>query len=100
MGFVPAEDVLHLVRVMADGYGQFDITVMDGADPNNVFTASFYNPGSVGGLMGFRRSGQGVGVGFFDNFIVTEPIPEPATLVLLALGCATLLRRRRRRTGA
>ena len=45
--------------------GNFDITLIDGADPNNVFTDSFFNPGSVGGDMGFRRSGQGDGAGRF-----------------------------------
>jgi hypothetical protein len=91
-------DVLHLMRVESDGAGNFDITLVDGADPSNVFTTSFFNPGAVGGLMGLRRSGQATGYGYFDNFIVTARVPEPASLTLALIGLATLglwLRRRR-----
>ncbi len=94
VGFTPANDVLHLLEIAANGQGLFEITLVDGADPTNTFTTSFFNPGSVGGAMGFRRSGQDVGIGLFDNFIVT--VPEPATLSLLALGALALLRRRTR----
>lgn len=97
MGFVPAVDVMHLLRVEGDGLGNFDITLVDGLDPSNVFTTSFLNPGSVGGEMGFRRSGQDTGVGLFDNLIVTA-VPEPvsAATVLLAMGALGVWVRRRR----
>jgi len=94
VGFTPANDVLHLLEIAANGEGLFEITLVDGADPNNTFTTSFFNLGSVGGDMGFYRAGPDVGIGLFDNFIVT--VPEPATLSLLALGLLALLRRRRK----
>jgi hypothetical protein len=89
VGFTPANGVLHRMQVDADAAGNFSITLIDGTDPSNRFEASFFNPGSVGGPLGFRRSGQGLGVGLFDNLIVT--VPEPASLGLLALGGICLL---------
>ena len=98
VGFTPAAGVLHLLRVESDGTGHFDITLVDGDDPSHVFTASFFNPGSVGGEMGFRRSGEANGAGLFDNLIITA-VPEPVSVATVLLGLSGLglwVRRRRK----
>ena len=76
----------------------YDITLVDGDDPSHVFTASFFNPGSVGGEMGFRRSGEANGAGLFDNLIITA-VPEPVSVATVLLGLSGLglwVRRRRK----
>lgn len=58
MGFVPPNGVLHMMTVDIDGStGQFDIHVVDGSNPSNVFTRSFTNPASVDGLVSALRNG-------------------------------------------
>ncbi len=99
VGFTPANGVLHLLTVEADGTGNFDLTLVDGADPSNVYSTTFFNPGSVGADMGLRRAGPAVGFGLFDNFIVLQEVPEPSTWILLALGTLGLAAVRRRRKG-
>jgi len=99
MGFVPANGVMHLLTVDADGTGNFNLTLVDGADPSNVYSTTFFNPGSVGGDMGLYRAGPAVGFGLFDNFIVLQEVPEPSTWILLALGTLGLAAVRRRRKG-
>lgn len=73
MGFVPALGVLHHMEVRIDAAtGQFDITVIDGLDPSNVFNASFTNPGySPASLIALTVGGSpGTGLGLFDNLTV------------------------------
>jgi hypothetical protein len=78
MGFVPAVGVLHEFEVTADGTGGFTIQVTDGANPANVFTTSFTNAGSVGGAVGFRRSGPNVGTGLYDNLAIAPAGGRPS----------------------
>lgn len=98
VGFTPAAGTLHLLEVTAFQGGWFDLTLVDRANPANVFSTSFFNPGSVGGDVALRRSGPALGVGLFDN-VVVQFIPEPGSLVLLVLGALGILvvgRRRKR----
>jgi hypothetical protein len=97
VGFTPALDMLHLLEVRQFPNGLYEITLTDRNDPfNNVFTAAFINPGSVGGPIALRRSGGTTGPGLYDNLVI-QHIPEPATLTLIAFGAGALLRRRRAR---
>jgi len=98
MGFTPANGILHHLSVDVTATGLFTILFTDGLDPSKRFTASFMNSGSVGGAIGFRRSGPTSELGLYDNLEV-DIVPEPATLSLLALGGLALLRRRRRTRG-
>ncbi len=96
LGFIPANNVLHHLEVIEHSNGLFEITLIDGLNPNNVFKTSFTNLGSVGGGIGFRQEGPLSGqFGLFDNLRVDVVVPEPASISLLLLAGAGLLRRRR-----
>lgn len=72
MGFVPANAVLHQMRVVQfHDTGLFQITVTDGSTPANVYTASFTNAASVGGAIGFTRASSGTLDGLFDNLTIS-----------------------------
>ena len=77
IGFTPANGVLHKLEVASDGSGNYHITLTDGANPANVFTTSFINPGSVGGDVGLRRSGPTSGVGLYDDFSIVPASGRP-----------------------
>ncbi len=96
VGFTPANDLLHLLLIQADGEGNFDVTLQDAGNPTNIFTTSFFSPGAVGQPMGLRRAGPTGGHALYDNLIILAPVPEPATVGLLVLSGAALLTRRRR----
>ena len=100
MGFTLSANVLHFMEIDIDGTtGRFDITVTDGINANNIFTASFTNLGSIGGMIGLHRDGirdlRGVGIGLYDNLMVTTPggtvIPEPSTIALFSVGLLGLI---------
>lgn len=79
MGFVPANDVLHHFEIVADGDGNFNITVIDGEDPNNVFTTSFYNSSYVADDVSLYLRGAVTETGLFDNFqIIPDGGPRPS----------------------
>ncbi len=100
MGFVPATGTLHHMEVVVDSDGLHQITVTDGNDPNNVYSASFTNTGSLGSTIGVLRSGNATGDGIYDNLEVSlVAVPEPSTFLLamtMALGIAIFAGRRRR----
>jgi hypothetical protein len=95
MGFVPANGVLHQFEVHSFPNGDFDVTVTDGANPENVYTTTFNAPAAYGGPVGFRRSGPAFGDGMFDNLEITV-VPEPTLLAPVAFGLLALARPRRR----
>lgn len=97
IGFTLANNVLHHLEVLESASGLFQITLIDGLNPGNVFKTSFTNLASVGGAIGFRQEGPlGGQFGLFDNLRVDVVIPEPATISLGLLGVAGLMMRRRR----
>ena len=74
MGFTPAAGLLHQLDVdVFPSLGLYRMTLTDAANPANVFQRSFVNPDSVGGALGFRRSGGTTGDGRFDNLAVYGP---------------------------
>lgn len=97
MGFVPANSLLHQFEIHSFPSGLFTIKVTDAGNPANVFNASFTNPASYGGLVGFVRSGPaGAGAGDFDGrYDNLQIIPEPSATGLLLLTGFALVRRRR-----
>ena len=86
MGFVPATDVLHTMEMYSRGDGNFDISIKE-YNGSNVYSVSFYNPGSLGGNLGVATAGNlgSDDIGIFDDIIVKTPtvIPEQNTLFLL-----------------
>ena len=74
VGFTPAPNVLHKLEVASDGHGRFDLTLTDGGNPANVYTASYTNPAAVGAPIGLRRSGS-AGTGICDDLTVSAPWP-------------------------
>jgi len=70
MGFTPANNVMHHLEVTGDGAGAYTLKLTDGANPANVYTNTFTNAGSLGGAVGFRRSGTSAGLGLFDNLSI------------------------------
>lgn len=97
MGFVPTLGVLHHVEILSSPSGLFNVKVTDGANPTNVYAASFTNAGSYGGEIG--PAAVGAASGMFDNFSITA-VPEPTSLGLGLAGvlwAAGATRRRVRR---
>jgi len=71
MGFVPANGTLHQMQIVQfHDTGLMEITITDGDNPSNVFTASINKPGDVGGAIGFRRSGSTAFAGLYDNLVI------------------------------
>jgi hypothetical protein len=56
-GYTLAAVTYHTLTVTADGYGNFNFTVVDGGNAANVYFARWSNPASVGGQIGIRRAG-------------------------------------------
>jgi hypothetical protein len=98
MGFVPTNGFLNQFEVHSFPDGLFTIKVTDAMNPANVYNASFTNPASYGGPIGFVRSGpSGAGQsdfnGQFDNLVI---IPEPSAAGMWVLAGLLSLRRRKR----
>ena len=79
VGFTPANNVLHELQVTHDGAGNFTVQLTDGANPANVYATSFTNAGSIGGAIGFRRSGPSVGIGMYDDLSIVAASGRPTT---------------------
>jgi hypothetical protein len=107
MNFTPANGVLHDMVVHIFDNGLFDISVIDGNNPQNIFHASFVDV-SWSGLtaaqrdVGFRVDGPN-GAGLFDDLNIYQVVatPEPTTIAMWAcLGvvglCWKTLRGRKR----
>ncbi|NQT51037.1 PEP-CTERM sorting domain-containing protein [bacterium] len=75
-----------------DGAGVMDVEVF--ADGLSVFTWS-----KAGGYASNYISFMAFGVAGIDNLSISNTVPEPGTMTLLALGGMGLLARRRRRRG-
>lgn len=75
VGFTPANSTLHQLTVDELPGGQFNIRLVDGGNPSNVFTTSFTNAASTDGVVAFRRSGPGDAsnrTGLFDALTITS----------------------------
>jgi hypothetical protein len=98
MGFVPTNGLLNQFEIHSFPSGLFTIKVTDAANPLNVYNASFTNPASYGGAIGFVRSGpSGAGLGDFDGqYDNLRIVPEPSTGGLLLLAGLAAVRRRKR----
>jgi hypothetical protein len=93
--------VLHDMEIVAETIGgnvSFDIRIVDGNNPANIFTKNVLIPTSTVGPLdraGFGRGGGTGGQGMYDNLRI---VPEPAALALASLsllGCLPFLRRKR-----
>ncbi len=76
-----------------DGVGQTDIAAY--ADGALVYSFSKTGGGYTDNFVNFESAG----IGGFDNLVVAQVVPEPASCTLLTLGGLALLRRRRLRLG-
>ena len=73
MGFVPPITTLHHMTVEVDATtGVFDITIVNGSNPAEVFTASFTNPASVGQPISLRVGGATNGQALYDNVSIRK----------------------------
>lgn len=88
MGFTPAVGILHHMTLESFGNGDYSVTVVDGADSQNIFQISF----SAEIIQTSRPSvWSGARSGIFDNIDIVS-VPEPGSGVLL-LALAFFLRR-------
>lgn len=87
MGFTPGVGTLHHMTIRTDGLGNFDVSVVDGANPANVFATAFVSPSAT---IGQAAVFIGNRAGLIDN-IQVRTIPEPGALMLFALGCGVLV---------
>jgi hypothetical protein len=63
---------------------------------NNLILTRAFDPGLSTTRVGIGGTSDGFDVGYFDNFqAAITPVPEPATLAVLGLGAAAMIRRRR-----
>lgn len=84
----------HIVAEVLDG--QISLTVNSGSSTRSYNPDNLYLAGSANYVvMGCSQAGTRHFDGLIDEVLISTYIPEPATLVLLALGGITLRRRRR-----
>ncbi|HTN74049.1 MAG TPA: Ig-like domain-containing protein, partial [Pirellulaceae bacterium] len=79
MGWVPAlwtsgNNLLHHLTIHVSASGVFDIKLVDGANPNNFYSATFTNPGSVGGAISLLRAGGATDDAVFDNLRISNSV--------------------------
>jgi len=91
MGWTPALAVLNHVEIHSFPTGLFTIKVTDGTNPANVYTTSFTNPASYGGVVSLLAFAGGSAM--YDNLSITEA-PEPSSLVMLGLAAVGISVRR------
>lgn len=87
MGFTPAVGVLHHMEIHSFPSGLFTLKVTDGSNPANVYTNSFTNLASYGGLIG--PAAVAGAVASFDNLSI-RVVPEASTIALCATSILAL----------
>jgi len=75
MGFVPAINVLHYMKISTDGKGHFDVEVVDGVNRDNVYRVSFFNPEARGDEVRLQCGNRAM---LFDNIRI-EGVALPVT---------------------
>jgi hypothetical protein len=74
VGFTPAEQVLHTLRINYDGVINFQGTFIDGQDPGKTFNFAWTN-GTPVAVLGFARQSENGVVGIFSELTVDQPPP-------------------------
>jgi len=69
MGFVPQPGVLNHLEIDSFPDGTFNVKVVDGTNPANVFTTHFTSPGAYGGEIALLAWSGGTGL--YDNFSIS-----------------------------
>lgn len=89
MGFTPSFGSIldYMTVTVFEATGLFQIQVVDGGNPSQVYNTSFVNPGyQAGDLIGLETAGTNDGIqrfAFFDNLKIVSSVssvPEPATI--------------------
>lgn len=90
LGFTPAVGALHHLTLRTDGVDFWELELIDGNAPSNVFNTSFTR--AVTDTNASFWTGNRAGL--FDNILVSR-IPAPGSVSLLAIGGVIAGRRRR-----
>jgi hypothetical protein len=86
MGWTSALAVLNHAEIHSFPSGLFTIKITDGTNPANVFTTSFTNPASYGGVVSLLAFAGGSAM--YDNLSITAAVPEPSSVVLVGIAFA------------
>lgn len=91
VGFVPDPGVLHTLSVVADGTGNFTVSLTDANDATNVFSKSWFNSGAVNGQIKLRHIDVTAAghTALFDNIQVVG-VPEPNSIIMIIAGLITI----------
>lgn len=92
IGWTAALGVLNHVEIHSFPSGLFTIKLTDGTNPANVYTTSFTNPASYGGVISLLAFAGGSAM--YDNLSITA-VPEPSSFVMLGLTVVGISLRRR-----
>ncbi|MEM6505223.1 MAG: hypothetical protein AAF711_07125 [Planctomycetota bacterium] len=77
MGFIPAIGVMHHLTIRTDGAGHFDVELIDGENPDNVYKVSFENPNINGNEVRLQSGNRAM---LFDNIRIEDVLPADPVL--------------------
>jgi len=87
IGWTAALGVLNHVEVHSFPSGLFTIKLTDGTNPANVYTTSFTNPASYGGVVSLLAFAGGSAM--YDNLSIFA-VPEPMSLPLFSIAIVAI----------